>query len=156
MPLVRGDDAFREVGVRVAVVALVALVAALVLAWAPLVAVAATLVGGVYAAELAVSDAPLDAAAPAIAAGLLLGMELAYWSLDERRRWLGDAGDSLRRSALVVLLGAGAFLTSAVVLALVDAVRARGLALDLLGALAAAAVLVAILLASRSQSSRGS
>lgn len=156
MPLARGDATFRAIGLRVAVVALVALVAALVLSWAPLVPVAAALVGGVYGAELAISDAPLDAAAPAVAAGLLVGMELAYWSLDERRRWLGDPGEGLRRAAVVVLLGAGAFLTSAVVLAFVDAIRARGLALDLLGAVAAAAVLVLILVAGRAQPRRGS
>ena len=113
---------------------------------------AVALAGGLYAAELAIDDAPLDVAAPAVAAGLLLCAELAYWSLEERTRWLGDRGESLRRAAVVALLGAaGAFLVAATLLALVDAVRARGLALDLLGALAAVTVLATVVLVARGQ-----
>lgn len=156
VPMSRGGDELQAVGARIAGVALLALVAALVLARPALVPVAALLVGGFYGAQLAIDDAPLDVAAPAFAAGLLLAVELAYWSIDERYRWTGDAGEGARRAALVALLGAGAFLAAAILLAVVDAVRARGLALDLLGATAAAAVLVAILLVTRPQSSKGS
>jgi hypothetical protein len=152
----RGEDALQEVGARVTGVALLALVAALVLARAALVPIAAMLVGGLYGAELAIDDAPLDVAAPAVAAALLLAVELAYWSIEERYRWKGDAGEGARRAAVVALLGAGAFLVAAALLAIVDAVRAEGLALDLVGATAAAAVLVAVLIVSRAQSSRGS
>ena len=64
--------------------------------------------------------------------------ELAYWSLDERSRGAGDPGEGLRRAAFVALLGGRARSSSrALLLALVDAVRARGLALDLVGAIAA-------------------
>jgi hypothetical protein len=152
----RGEDALQEVGARVTGVALLALVAALVLARAALVPIAAMLVGGLYGAELAIDDAPLDVAAPAVAAALLLAVELAYWSIEERYRWKGDAGEGARRAAVVALLGAGAFLVAAALLAIVDAVRAEGLALDLVGATAAAAVLVAVLIVARAQSSRGS
>jgi hypothetical protein len=153
LPIARGDGAFREAGVRVAAVAFLALVAAIVLAWAPLIPVAAALAGGLYAVELAIADAPLDVAAPAVGAGLLLCAELAYWSLDERQRWRGDAGEGLRRAAFVALLGVAAFLVGALLLVLVDVVRARGLTLDLLGAAAAAATLVVIVAAaSRGQS----
>jgi hypothetical protein len=152
----RGEDALQEVGARMTGVALLALVAALVLARAALVPIAAMLVGGLYGAELAIDDAPLDVAAPAVAAALLLAVELAYWSIEERYRWKGDAGEGARRAAVVALLGAGAFLVAAALLAIVDAVRAEGLALDLVGATAAAAVLVAVLIVARAQSSRGS
>jgi hypothetical protein len=151
LPMTRGSDAFRQAGVRVGALAFLALVAAIVLAWSQLVPVAAALAGGLYGLELAIADAPLDVVAPAVAAALLLCAELAYWSLEERRRWRGDAGDGVRRAALVALLGAGAFFVAALMLALVDAVRARGLALDLLGALAAFAALLLVVTAARTK-----
>ena len=147
--MLRGGDAFQEVGVRVGAVSFVALVAGVVLGWALLIPAAAALAGGLYAAELAIADAPLDVAVPAVAAGLLVCTELAYWSLEERTRWIGQAGESLRRAAVVALLGASAFLVAATLLALVDVLRARGLALDLLGALAAVTVLATVVLVAR-------
>jgi hypothetical protein len=149
--MTRGGDAFHEAGARIGAVAFVALVAGIVLGWAPMIPLAAVLAGGLYAAELAVADAPLDVAAPAIAAGLLLCTELAYWSLEERTRWRGEAGDGLRRVAFVALLGIAALMVAAVLLALVDAVRARGLALDLLGATAAVAVVATVLVITRAE-----
>ena len=147
--MTRGDDAFQEAGARIGALALRALGAASVRGWAVLSPVAAALAGGLYGVELAIADAPLDVAAPAVAAALLLTAELAYWSLEERRRWRGDPGDGVRRVALVALLGVGAFLVAAVMLALVDAVRARSLALDLVGAVAAATVLAVVLIVAR-------
>jgi hypothetical protein len=149
VPLSRGGDAFQEAGVRVGAIAFLALVAGIVVGWTPLVPTAAALAGGLYGVELAIADAPLDVAAPAAAAGLLLSVELAYWSLEERTRWRGDAGDGLRRVALVALLAVGSLLVAAALLALDDAVRARGLALDLLGALAAVAALALVVAAAR-------
>jgi hypothetical protein len=149
LPVTRGDEAFQEAGVRIGAVAFLGLVAAVVLGWSPLVPIAAAIAGGLYAAELAIDDAPLDIAAPAVAAGLLLCTELAYWSLEERTRWRGEPGDGLRRAAFVALLGLLALLVAAVLLTLVDAVRARGLALDLLGAMAAVAVVATVLVVTR-------
>jgi hypothetical protein len=122
-------------------------VAALVLGWPSLVPVAVALAGGIYAFELAIDDAPLDAAAPAVAVGVLLAAELAYWSLDERERATGDPGQGLRRAAFVALLGVAALVVAGVLLALVDELRARGLALDLVGAIAAVAVFATVLVA---------
>jgi hypothetical protein len=156
VPIGRGDDTLQEVGVRVTAVAFLALVAAIVLARPVLVPAAAVLVGGVYGVELALADAPLDVAAPAVAAGLLLAAELAYWSIEERQRWKGQAGEGLRRVAVVAILAAGAFMVAACLLAVVDAVSARGLALDVAGAVAAAAVLLTILVLARAQPSKGS
>ena len=151
LPMSRGSETFQEAGARIGAVAFVALVAGVVLGWAPLIPLAAALAGGLYAAELAIADAPLDVAAPAVAAGLLLCTELGYWSLEERTRWLGEVGDGLRRAVFVALLGVAAFRVAATLLALVDAVRARGLALDLIGALAAVTVLATVLVVARSQ-----
>ena len=130
-----------------AAVAFLALVAALVLGWPSLVPVAVAVAGGFYALELAIDHAPLDLTAPAVAVGLLLAAELAYWSLDERERIPGEAGEGLRRAGFVALLGLGAFLVGATVLALADAIGGGGLALDFLGAAAAVAALFAIVAA---------
>ena len=147
--MTRGGDAFQEFGVRIGAVAFIALVAGIVLGWTPLIPVSAALAGGLYGSELAISDAPLDVAAPGVASALLLCAELAYWSGEERTRWLGDAGDGLRRAAVVALLGACAFFVAATLLALVDAARTRGLAVDLLGAIAAVTVLATVLVVAR-------
>jgi len=156
VPLTRGGDAFQRVDVRVSAVAFVALVAALVQGWAWFVPTSIALVGGAYAAELAIDDAPLDLAAPVVAVGLLLAAELAYWSLDERNRTEGDPGQGLRRAALVALGAAGALVLASALLALVDEIRTRGLALDLIGVLAAVAVVATVLATARGQPSNGS
>jgi hypothetical protein len=132
---------------RVAAVSLVALVLALVSGWSALVPLSLALAGAAYGVQLALDDAPLDAGAPLVAAGLLVAAELAYWSLEERDRVPGDPGQGLRRVAFVAASGVGALLVGALLLALVDSVHARGLALDVAGAFAAAAALTVILLA---------
>ncbi len=151
LPLARASADVLEPGVRVAAAALLALTAALVLGWTPLVPTALVLVGGLYAAQLAIDDAALDGASPAFAAGLLVTAELAYWSLDERERAPGEAGDGLRRTAFVALLGIAALVIAAVLLVVVDSVRAEALAVDVLGAVAAASALLAIVLVARSR-----
>jgi hypothetical protein len=151
VPVARGDGTFREVAARSAAVALLVLLAAVANGWAWLVPVAVAVAGGTYAAELSLDHAPVDAAAPAVAVGLLLAAELAYWSLDERERIPGEAGENLRRAGFVALLGLGAFLVGATVLALADAIGGGGIALDLLGTAAAVVALVAILAAARTE-----
>ncbi len=150
LPLVRGSDTVREVGTRVAVAALAALVVGLLRGWPSLVTAALVLVGGIYAGQLVADDVPLDVAAPAFAAGTLVAAELAYWSIDERTRALGERGDGLRRLGWVAGLGVATLVAAAVLLAVADAVRARGLGVDVAGAAAAAlALLAAVLLALR-------
>jgi hypothetical protein len=147
VPVARSDGTFRDVAARTAAVALLVLLAAVVNGWSPLVPVAVAVAGGTYASELSLDHGSLDAAAPAIAVGLLLAAELAYWSLDERERIPGESGESLRRAGFVALLGLGAFLVGATVLALTDAIGGGGIALDFLGAAAAVAALFAIVAA---------
>ena len=136
--------------------AFVALVAALVQSWPWLVPPAVAVVGGSYAVELAIDDAPLDVGVPVVGVGLLLTAELAYWSLDERIPVPGYPGQGLRRAALVVVGATGALLVMSALLVLVDEVRGRGLALDLVGVIAAVAVVVTVVTTARSQSSSGS
>jgi ABC-type Na+ efflux pump permease subunit len=138
-----------EAGWRIAAFALLALVVAIVLGWTALLPLSLGALGAFYGLQLAVDDAGLDLATPLVAVGLVLTAELAYWSLEERERVAGKPGESLRRLVYVAAVALGAFIVVAVLLALVDAVRTGGLAVDLLGAAAAAAALIAIVLAAR-------
>jgi hypothetical protein len=149
VPLARGSDAVQETGLRVAAIALVALLAALVLGWSWLLPASLLVLGGLYAAQLGVDDATLDAVAPVFAAGLFVTAELGYWSLEERERVQAEAGEDLRRAGFVAAFGLGALIVGSGLLALVDAVRAGGLVVDVLGAAAAAAAVLAIVLFSR-------
>jgi hypothetical protein len=117
--------------------------------WSALVPVSLAALGLSYGLQLAVDDVPLDLAASLVAVGLIVIAELAYWSLEERERVEGERGAVARRLAYLALLGLGAFVVAGMLLVLVDAVRAGGLAIDLLGAAAAAAAIVAIALAAR-------
>jgi hypothetical protein len=144
VPLASGDETFGKVDVRVAGIGFLALVAAIVRGWPSFVPIAVALVAGGYAAELAIDDAALDLAAPAVAVGIFLAAELAYWSLDERSRVRADRGEGLRRAALVAAAGLLFFFVAGTLLAVVDEVRARGVALDVAGALAAVSVIVIV------------
>lgn len=129
--------------------------AALGLEWAQLVPVSLLVLAGLYGAELAVDDAPLDSATPLVAVALFLVAELAYWSLEERTGAGPEPGEVLRRLAVLAGFALGSLLVAAVLLAVVDVVRTGGLAVDLLGAAAAAATLGAIALFARQQSRAG-
>jgi hypothetical protein len=141
-----GSDTVLAVGVRLAALALVALLGAVVLGWSGLVPVGAALLGAAYATRLAADDVALDVRAPLLAAGLYLAVELAYWSLEARLRALGERGADLRRLAVVLLLALGSLAVGALLLAVSDLVRTGGLAIDLLGAAAAAGALVLVAL----------
>lgn len=151
LPLARASDDVFEVGLRVAIAAVLTLLAALVLGVPWLVPTALILLGGLYGGQLAFDDVPLDAAVAVVAAGLLVTAELAYWSLEERERAKTEGGEGLLRLAVVALYGMGALVVAVTLLALVDAVRARSLAVDLVGAMAAAAALAAVVLLARRQ-----
>ncbi|MGI8478270.1 MAG: hypothetical protein ACR2M2_00160 [Gaiellaceae bacterium] len=122
---------------------------ALVLRWPSLLPASLLLLGGLYGAELALDDPALDGAAPLFAAGLLVTAELGYWSLEECDAVKAEPGESLRRAAFIALLALGALLVGSLLLVLTDGVRAGGLAVDLVGAVAAGAVLVVVVVALR-------
>jgi len=130
-------------------------VGALVLGWAPLLPVTLVLLGGLYAAQLAVDDAPLDGGAALFAAGLLVAAELGYWSLEERDAARAEPGEDLRHVAFVSALALLALLVAGLLLVLVEGVRAGGLAVDLLGAIAAGAVLLLVVMIARRPGHRG-
>ena len=124
---------------------------ALVLGWAPLLPAALVVLGGMYAAQLAIDDAPLDGAAALAAAGFLVTAELGYWSLEERDSARAEPGEDLRRVAFVSALALFALLVAGLLLVLVEGVRAGGLFVDLAGAVAAgAALLLVVVIARRS------
>jgi hypothetical protein len=153
LPLARAeDDAAVEIGYRLGAVALLILVAALALDWARLVPVCLLLLGGMYGVQLALDDVPPDLAAPIVAVALFVTAELAYWSLEEVAGANPEPGERLRRIALVSGFAVAALLVAATLLALVDAVQTGGLAIDVLGAAAAAATLIAVVLFARQRS----
>ena len=142
-------DHTRAVGARLVALGLLALVAALVLSWSALVPASLLLLGATYALHLAADDAGLDARAPVLAAGLVLTAELGYWSLEELDRLRVDEGEDLRRLGFVVLLALAGLVVGAILLAVADLARAGGLAIDLIGACAAAAALLVVVLYAR-------
>jgi len=144
----------RTIGVRLAILSLLVLLAALVLGWAPLLPAALVVLGALYATQLRVDDTALDGSAAVFAAGLIVTAELGYWSLEERERIEADRGEPLRRLAFVALLGVGSLLVAAAGLALSAVVRACGIAVDFVGAAAAAAALVGIAVFARSKPQR--
>lgn len=137
------------VGARLVALALLALVGAIVLGWSSLVSVSLLLLGAAYATHLAADDPALDVRAPLVAAGLLVTAELAYWSLEEREEIRAERGESLRHLGVVTLLALGGLVAGSALLAVADLARADGLAIDLLGAAAAAGALLVVVLYAR-------
>ena len=133
-------------GVRIVALAILALLAAIVLGWGPLVPASLLLLGASYATHLAVDDPVLETKAPLVAAGLLVTAALAYWSLEERAALRADPGESLRHLGLVALLALGGLVAGSALLAVADLARAKGLAVDLLGAAAAAGVVLVVVI----------
>jgi hypothetical protein len=149
LPLSRASEDVAEWGAWVAIASLLALVAGLLYAWPSLITAALIGLGGLYGVQLAIDDEPLDLAAVFVGAGVLLTLELAHWSLEERERVKTAPGEAWRRLAFTCLLAVVAVAASATLVALVDVVRARGLAIDLLGAVAAATAIVAVVVLAR-------
>jgi hypothetical protein len=147
--LVDAEDVALVVGVRLCAIAFLALVAAIVLGWSPLVPVSIGLVGAAYALHLAADDPSLDAKAALLGAGLLLTAELAYWSLEERERVAAEPGESFRRLGLLLGIALAVLVAGIALLIVSDAIRTGGLAVDLVGAAAAAAALLVVVLFAR-------
>jgi len=139
----------RSLGLRGAAVAILILVVSLVRGWPRLLPVSLCVLGAIYATHLRVDHVTLDLRAPAFAAGLFVTAELGYWSIEEREHFQGEPGDGLRHLAVVALLAAAGLLAGAAVLALADVASARGVALDVVGAAAAAAALLTVALVGR-------
>ena len=90
-----------------------------------------------YAVALVVHGASVDERAPLVAAGLLLGAELASWSLEERSAIAAERPAVRGRIAALAALVGGGLATSALVIAVAAAPTPRGLVWTAAGAAAA-------------------
>jgi hypothetical protein len=145
---VAGPDARRAVS-YVGALAVLGLVASVASGrFEGVVAVLAVL-GGCYAVILVIDDPPLDGHAAVVGAGLLAIGELAHLSLASRTAVTDEAGGDARRVARIAVLALAAMAVGGVVLALVDLVRAGGIAVELVGAGAAIAAVGLLTLAAR-------
>jgi len=100
-----------------------------------------------YVAELGFEIDGLDTRAPLLAGLLFVIAELAYWSLELRGTLADEPGTYLRRVALLAALTVATIAAGTVVLAVVEGVEARGVAIDLVGAVAAVGAIALLALA---------
>jgi len=110
-----------------------------------LVAAPVALVGGAYAAALAIDGSGVDLTAPLVAAGLLLTCELAFWAHELRTTSPDEPGGRSAHAAWLSLLTLGALAVGAGLVTLVDVARTDGIAVELLGAAAALGTAIVIL-----------
>jgi hypothetical protein len=129
--------------------AVVVLAAGLALRFAPAVPVAVVVLAGAYAALLEHEVEGLDTRAPVVAATLFAIAELAYWSLELRGAVADEPGTYFRRAALLAIMLAGVIALGTVLLAVVEAVSAGGLAVELAGAAAAVTAVALVAFAAR-------
>jgi hypothetical protein len=124
-------------------IAVLVLALALWRGWTTAVAWALVLLACGYALSLSLGPerATIDAAAPVIAAGLLLVAELAYWSLELRDpgRWEGPL--LARRLAVLGTLALVSLALGSVVVVFTTLETGSGVGLTLLGVAAAVATL---------------
>lgn len=129
--------------------AAVLLAAGLVLRIPVAVPVAIVLLGAAYLALLGFERDTLDSHAPLLAAALLGVAELGYWSLELRGAVTDEPGAYLRRVALLAAQLAGVTTAGVVLLAIVEGVETGGVAIDVLGAVAAMGTLALLVLAAK-------
>jgi hypothetical protein len=140
--LVRGNAAL-------ATMAAVLLAAGLLARVALVVPVTVSLLGAAYVALLGFESDTLDNRAPLVAAALLAVAELAYWSLELQGAVSDEPGTYLRRIALLAVQLAGVTTVGVVLLAVVEGVETGGVAIEILGAVAAVGALALLALAAR-------
>ena len=100
-----------------------------------------------YVAALGFEIDGIDTRAPLLAALLFVVAELAYWSLELRGTLADEPGTYLRRVALLAAMAVATIAGGTVVLVVVERVAARGIAIDLLGAVAAVGAIALLALA---------
>ena len=124
-----------------ALAGLLALGAGLLNVWAPLNAVAVASLGTAYLVLLYARDVDLDAAAPAVAAALLLVTELAWFSLEQASTAANHPRLLARRLALIGGLAMGAAGAGYLLLLVAVAPLPGGLVYTAAGAAAALAAI---------------
>ena len=105
-----------------------------------------------YVAALGFEIDGIDTRAPLLAALLFVVAELAYWSLELRGTLADEPGTYVRRVALLATLTLVTIAAGTVVLVVVERVAARGVAIDLLGAVAAVGAVTLLALAATRRS----
>ena len=100
-----------------------------------------------YVAALGFEIDGIDTRAPLLAALLFVVAELAYWSLELRGTLADEPGTHLRRVALLATLAVVTIAAGTLMLAVVERVAARGVAIDLAGAVAAVGAIALLALA---------
>jgi hypothetical protein len=146
---IAADEHLVRANVVASVVALTVLTAGLALRLPVTVPVAIALLGAEYVAILGFEADALDTRAPLVAGALLAVAELAYWSLELRGPVVDEAGTYLRRIALLATLVVSFVGVGAIMLALVEVIATGGVAVDILGAVAAFGALGLLALAAR-------
>ena len=100
-----------------------------------------------YVAALGFEIDGIDTRAPLLAALFFVVAELAYWSLELRGTLADEPGTYLRRVALLRASPSSRSRAGTVVLAIVGGVAARGVAIDMVGAVAAVGAIALLALA---------
>ena len=99
---------------------------------------------GAYALLLALDDPPLDARAAVVAVLLLVVGELVGWARELGGATVDEPGGAWRRPIWIAMVSLVALALAWGLLALVDFARVEGLAVEVVGALAALGALVLI------------
>lgn len=124
--------------------ALGAVLMALALGWPGLLGPALGTSGGAYALLLAIDDPPLDGRALGVAAALVISGELSSWSRELRSATRDEPGNAWRRPVWIASLGMVTLVVTAGLLAVVDLAQLDGLVVEVVGAVAALIVVVAL------------
>ena len=136
-----GDDARALAGV-LGVVGIV--LTAVSVVWPAALGPALAALAGAYAVLLAIDEPALDARAAGVAALLLVTGELVGWARELGGTTRDEPGGAWRRPIWIAGAAAGALGLGWGLIALVDRLRADGLAVEAAGALAALAVLLLV------------
>ncbi len=112
------------------------------------------LLGAAYALILVVDEPALDGRSAIVGATLLAIGELAHLSVESRPAVTEEAGATTRRGAFVALITLSALALGGAMLALVDILRAGGIAIEFVGVAAAAGVVGLLVVAAREAPAR--
>ena len=123
----------------------------IVLRWPVVIPAAVVALATPYVAALGFELDGIDTRAPLVAALLFVVADLAYWSLELRGALADEPGTYVRRVALLAALAVATIVGGTVVLAVVEAITAEGVAFDLLGAAAAVGAIALLALAAASR-----
>lgn len=148
-PLVR-DSPHQHLLLAIGGASLLALVVGLSLRWSAALACSVAALGAQQAVRLALGPDAVDPWAPLYAGGMLLGAELAWWSIEPRVPVSAEPGLATRRLASVLVVCACGSVLAALVVLAAGAPLSGGVALELVGVLAAAGALAVVVTVARS------